>query len=351
MSRSHAQAAASLVALCVLLTACTGAPSVDPGPSVESTPSTTVPDSPLVLFEWYPAGSDRKSLFVSDAELTAPAFSVVPPSTLASTVHADWSPDGQRFAYEVLSDSGPSSIWIANADGSAASEVIFCDAAPCLEMSWPAWSPDGGSILIAQYDEAENGDWGPSHLVTVDLATGERTVLASTPDGSTAFYLPTWSPDGTRVAVHLESYPDATESEITGSVVVVYDTDPTTADAGVAITPPELFAGYAKWHPTQDRILFASWDLNAFQGDEPSQLFEVRSDGSGLRQVTNLDTATDGRPGEASWTPDGTAIIAAIGTVSSGRVSDVTIAYVDPTTGEVQRSTQSGAMPKLQAGS
>lgn len=344
------QVAASCVALAVLLTACTGAPSTDPEPSADPTSGATLPDGQLVLFEWYPAGGDQKTIVVSNADLTAPAVEVAEPSSSASNVHADWAPERDRFAYEVLTNEGTSSIWVASADGSEGFEAIACDAEPCLQMSWPAWSADGSAILAVQYDLADNGDWGPSHLVVVELETGERTVLASTADGATAFYLPTWSPDGSQVAVHLESYPDAAETEITGSVVIVYDADPTTADVGLPITPTELFAGYAKWHPTEDRILFASWDLNAFQGDEASQLFEVRSDGSGLRQITSLDAANDGRPGEASWTPDGAGIIAAIGHVSAGSVDDVKIAYIDPTTGEVQRSMQSGAMPKLQPG-
>ncbi len=115
------------------------------------------------------------------------------------------------------------------------------------------------------------------------------------------------------------------------------------------MTDPGLSAGYPRWHPTDDRILFASWDLDANQGDEPSQLYTVGPDGSGLTQITNVDyTTTSRRPGEATWTPDGQRIIASVGVVQGGRVVDVKVSWVDPVTGEIAETNQSGAMPTLQ---
>ncbi len=97
-----------------------------------------------------------------------------------------------------------------------------------------------------------------------------------------------------------ESYP-------TGEV----DTDPSTADALTPITAAELNAGYPRCHPTEDRILFAPFDLDAYQGAEESQLYTIASDGSRLTQLTHVDyTTSRRRPGEATWTPDGKRIIA-----------------------------------------
>jgi Tol biopolymer transport system component len=220
-----------------------------------------LPPEPRVLDEWYPAGESMKTIIVSDNDLAAPPVRVVP-ETDGAAIHSSWSPDGSRFTWEVLRGNDTASVWTANADGSDPEERAVCDGPPCVEMSYPAFSPDGSKLLVTRYDFAANGDWGPSHLVVVDLATGQQTIITSTADGTTAFYSGMWSPDGSRVAAPLESYTDASEDHRTGSMIVVLDTDPTTPDAPTPVTDPALFAGYPRWHPTDGRILFTSWDLH-----------------------------------------------------------------------------------------
>jgi len=301
----------------------------------------------MMLFEWYPAGGDTKSIVVSDATASAPAVQIVP-DTAGAAIHANWSHDGTMLTWEVLGDD-TASAWVANADGSLPMEVAVCPGDRCVQMAWPSFSADDTSLLVTRYDLADNGDWGQSHLVLVDIATGEQTVIASTPDGTTSFYSASMSPDGTQVAAALETYTDATQDERVGAGIVVYDTDPATADEPMTVTPGELFAGYPRWHPSEPRILFASWDLDAFQGAEPSQLYTVAPDGSSLVQITDVDhTTTTRRPGEANWTPDGTGIVASIGIVRGGSVADVKIATVDPGTGAITETATSGAMPSLQ---
>lgn len=321
-------------------------PVTDAPPETEST-VLSLPPEPLVLYEWYPAGGSTKTIIVSDDELTAPPVGVVPESGGAA-IHSSWSRDGSQFTWELLAGD-TATVWTANADASDPMERVVCESAPCVQMAYPSFSPDGSQLLVTRFDIAEDGDWGQSHLVVVDLVTGGQTIIASTADGTTAFYSSTWSADGSNVAAQLEMYPDASQSGVTGSTIVVVDTDPATADAPKPVTDPELFAGYPRWHPTDDRILFASWDLNGFQGDEQSQLYTISSDGSGLTQITNVDyTTTSRRPGEATWTPDGRRIIASVGVVEGGRVVDVKVSWIDPTTGAITETSASGAMPDLQ---
>jgi Tol biopolymer transport system component len=300
-----------------------------------------------VLYEWYPADGDTKTIVVSDAELTAPPVRIVPAGNGAA-IHSNWSPDGMQLTWEVLAGD-TASVWTANADGSEPTEVATCPAEPCVQMAWPSFASNGQQLLVTRYDLNDEGDWGPSHLVLVDLTTGNQTIIASTPDGTTSFYMSTMSPDGSTVAATLETYTDETQNTRTKSEIVVIDTDPTTADAPVPITNPALNGGYPRWHPSEDRILFASFDLDAYQGAEESQLYTIAPDGSNLTQLTRVDyTTTQRRPGEASWTPDGQRIIASIGVVEGGSVVDVKIAYIDPSTGEIDETSASGAMPTLQ---
>jgi Tol biopolymer transport system component len=318
-------------------------------PAVAQSPSgVALPPEPRVLYEWYPAGESTKTIIVSDQALTAPPVRVVP-ETDGAAIHSSWSRDGARFTWEVLRGNDTASVWTANADGSDPEERVVCQGPPCVEMSYPTFSPDGSKLLVTRFDLVKPGVWGPSHLVVTDLATGEQTIIASTVDGTTAFYSGTWSPDGRRVAAQLETYTDATEDVRTASGIVVLDTDPATAEAPTPVTDPALFAGYPRWHPTDDRILFSSWDLDAYQGAERSQLYTVAPDGSGLTKITHVDYAsTTRRPGEASWTPDGKHIIASVGVVEGGQVVDVKVSWIDPVTGEITESAASGAMPTLQ---
>ena len=112
-----------------------------------------------------------------------------------------------------------------------------------------------------QYDKVPSGDWGAAHLVIVDLASTSRRVIAETPDGASAFYSPRWSPDGTRVVVQLETYPDASESVISSSVITVADATAQSPQSTVALTDPAMFAGHPDWSPTGDLIVFDTYDL------------------------------------------------------------------------------------------
>ncbi|CAN5232285.1 hypothetical protein BH18ACT5_BH18ACT5_10180 [soil metagenome] len=66
--------------------------------------------------------------------------------------------------------------------------------------------------------------------------------------------------------------------------------------APLPVTDRALFAVYPRWHPTDDRILFASWDLDAFQGYEASQIYTVAFGGSKMTQITHVDLHHDSTP-------------------------------------------------------
>lgn len=307
-----------------------------------------LPAEPRVLYEWTPPGEDVKSIIVSDKTLTASPVRIVPESNGAA-IHSNWSHDGSMITWEVLAGD-TATVWTAEADGTEPTERVTCPGEPCVQMAWPSYSNDDRELLVTRYDLAADGDWGPSHLVLVDLASGQQTIIASTADGTTSFYVATMSPDGSQVAATLETYTDATQETRTQSEIVVVDADPITTDPPISVTDAELFAGFPDWHPTDDRILFASWNLDAYRtGDEESQLYTVVADGSALTQITAVDYETSRRrPGYARWTPDGESIIASVSQRENGELVDVKIAYIDLTTGEISESTASGAMPSLQ---
>ncbi len=59
---------------------------------------------------------------------------------------------------------------------------------------------------------------------------------------------------------------------------------------------------------TDGLIVFTTYDLGEFQGtDEPSNLYTIRPDGSGLTQLTAFGLG-ERRATQPTWTPDGERI-------------------------------------------
>jgi WD40-like Beta Propeller Repeat len=94
-----------------------------------------------------------------------------------------FSPDGEQIAYlDGLGDMG-TSIWVMNADGSDARELV------AVKGLWPAglvWSPDGSRLAFSA---------GPRRLVWVVGADGSGLTSVISHGVN-----PVWSPDGSRIA-------------------------------------------------------------------------------------------------------------------------------------------------------
>ena len=103
-----------------------------------------------------------------------------------------WSPDGTQLAYTSDKKGGLPQLWIRDMKAATARQVTSIDTQPL----GAAWSPDGKRIAFIDVD----GRWGVAGLCVVDVATGRVTRLqASLPQPGE----PTWSADGTRIAITL----------------------------------------------------------------------------------------------------------------------------------------------------
>jgi len=105
-----------------------------------------------------------------------------------------WSPDGTRIAF-----TRNSAVYLVNADGTGLRQVSSDK-----RLAGP-WSPDGRYILVTVLEEFCGFYYcyyyGPtetaSQLRTLNVATGQETVLTNTP--GVAKWSPVWSTDGQRV--------------------------------------------------------------------------------------------------------------------------------------------------------
>jgi TolB protein len=109
----------------------------------------------------------------------------------ADDIHPSWSPDGALLAYCSLGRSGQWELWVSDAKSASSRKYIG-------DGLFPEWSP-AGDVILFQRARQRGSQW--FSIWTLPLRDGEpgySTELASS--SSQALILPTWSPDGKRVA-------------------------------------------------------------------------------------------------------------------------------------------------------
>lgn len=292
----------------LMLTACSaGTPSKAPTTtSTTGSPTPTsalvVPGDPWIIYQWIEGSGDGIKLMRPDGTAT---HSVRGPWS-GTAYHPDWSPDGSQVTFEWRRSTG-ADIVVANPDGS--SHAVVATNLGCGDgcNDWPvtpAWSPDGASIAYTRISD-DGATVVAATLEVVNLASGvSRTVYTAPLD--TVLNYPRWSPDGTKIVFESTTY-DYSIGPIE-SVIWLIDVAASGAEP-TALTDPAMFATYPDWHPTEQLILFTTYDLAEFQQtDEPSNLYTIRPDGSDLTKLTTFGDA-DRRATQPSWTSDGLRII------------------------------------------
>ncbi|MDH3308918.1 MAG: hypothetical protein OEO77_15570, partial [Acidimicrobiia bacterium] len=172
-----------------------------------------------------------------------------------------WSPDGSRFVF-VTSRVGNDEIYVADGDGR---NPVRLTINPANDRD-PAWSPDGSQIAFSSGLEIhdESSAWVvviPSRIYVMDADGSNRRAVtdgtidpAPAPPSSSTYSLahtgPTWSPDGSRLAIVVAKNYAGTALGRSFSVYVV---DPTTGDP-----PAELWSHggswWLRWSPDSTRL-------------------------------------------------------------------------------------------------
>ena len=200
-----------------------------------------------------------------------------------------FSPDGSRvvFSEEVAQGSGevPRELFVMNADGTGVRQLTNDG----VYAGFPAWSPDGNSIVYASYrgNEYIPGCLGvsncPTDLYVIDAGGGTPSPVAT---GDVSETTPTWSPDGSRIAF-------SEVSDGWAGTIVTMRADG--SDRVVLQSAGEV--SFPSWSPDGAQIVFLR-----MQGGT-NHLWTVSPDGS--EQHDLVDTRTDTNFGRPVWSPEG----------------------------------------------
>ena len=240
----------------------TGALTLTTNPGDDIYPAWSPDRSRIAFFSSRPQG---EGVYLMDADGNNQRFAFRPPFGLSyMNSKPAWTPDQQWLAY-----SEWSTLWRVRLDGTQELALGAGDS--------PSWSPDGQRIAFRS-----NG------LVVANAdGSDRRPVVALGAD-------PAWSPDGRRIAYATGTYGasfiylvnvDGTDRR---QVTTDMAESPSTTDLSPAWSPD------GRWIAFQREYEVCSGQARSCKGFY--DVFVVRADGTGLRQVT-----TDGGSVRPSW--------------------------------------------------
>jgi len=180
---------------------------------------------------------------------------------------------------------GNDEIYVANSDGSDEQRLTDHTAGDWL----PTWSPDGTRIVFASDREATHAEGYQLYLMN---AVGSNpTKLTTRPDRNAKSA--SWSPDGSRIAFH--SYCD----------LILIDADGSNWTTLVE-RREDLCPDFPTWAPDGHRIAFRNMTLPNSPPPVQHDIYVVNDDGSGLLKLATLSSEDWSR--YVVWSPDGSQI-------------------------------------------
>lgn len=236
------------------------------------------PDGKRIAFATYDKHRDYKvpswGIYSSNPDGSEPKLLSV------DALEPEYSPQGDRVAFQLYKAGFPERIGLVNADGTDMKPI---SNGGFIQRDF-SWDPQGHQIA---YDDMNNGQ----HISVTDI-TGKKDRPIT--DGDGGFFNdsnPEWSPDGKKILFERNS----TAVVANG----LWTVDPITRKE-VELLPVSKRNLDATWSPDGSKIAFAS---NRDGGDD-LDIYTMNSDGTGIKQITDLP----GNEHAPSWSPDGNAI-------------------------------------------
>jgi Tol biopolymer transport system component len=107
------------------------------------------------------------------------------------------SPDGKQVTFVDAAPGKPQKAYVVSTEGGTPEELLPKSKSKEREDD-PAWSPDGKTLILAQYPEQFSGtDAAAAYSIArVDAQTKETSKIS----GASGMFAPRWSPDGRYVS-------------------------------------------------------------------------------------------------------------------------------------------------------
>ena len=198
-------------------------------------------------------------------------------------------------ALDAVEDTGSSSIWVMNVNGSNQTRLTQKGGADYQ----PSWSPDGTQIAFAS--DRENGSSIISDDIYVMNADGSNQIRLTKSGGydyqpgrlaEVKHYGPSWSPDGTQIV-----FASDRENDLFIDDIWVMDTD---GSNPTRLTESGGYDYQPSWSPDGTQIIFASdRESDSYIND----IWVMDADGSNQTRLTESGGYMP------SWSPDGTQIV------------------------------------------
>ena len=197
-----------------------------------------------------------------------------------------------RIAYDVKDRAGRWQLWVANSDLSGAKKLTHGRH----DGGWPAWSPDGKQIAF----DSERSDHTPknsSHVNDIFVMKADGSQVKKLTDSRGESGDPAWSPTGSLLAF------DADRGNRKG-LRAIYVMHANGGKLRRVTRPAPPLSDYApRFSPNGARLVFLR--ARGTAETDPSALFTVRLDGSGLHQLTRYSLHVD----QSDWSPNGKRIV------------------------------------------
>jgi Tol biopolymer transport system component len=209
--------------------------------------------------------------------------------TTFPSVISDWSPDGSKIAFDFPSDATSGNIATINPDGSGFVQITHEQNDVIVE---PAWSPDGTRMAVAR----PIGDH-PHGIFIIDATTG--AILSQVTANPYGWFdgEPRWSPDGQWIA--FDRVKKSLRHIDLGAAFIVRSDG-----TGLRqLTSFGMQGGNPDWSPDGSKIVFTS----RTEYPAKTSIYTIKPDGSGLTLV--IKDVSMGFFDWPRWSPDGTKLI------------------------------------------
>jgi Tol biopolymer transport system component len=220
------------------------------------------------------------------------------------------SPDGKYLAgiYSPASRH-VTGIFVMPTTGAIEPRLLF------LGSSWPAWSPNGKELVFSQPIPGGDRLLGDRALA-VGVADGSREMQLTDPKRQIASgwirvaLSPAWSPGGKEIAFEGKVQGTGMSPLYFANNGQIFVIKPNGSDLRQLTADPSLDGGFLTWSPNGKWIAFDAEKTQArpaplLGSTTTSQIFLIRPDGRGLRQLTDNTNWNCYHP---SWSPDGSEI-------------------------------------------